>query len=220
MSFKYIIIGIIIGILGSYLYNNYVFKTNIGRKAEYPVESLIINRWSPRALSGKPISKEQIMSLFEAARWAPSPYNIQPWAFIFALKNSPGWQSIFNTLVPVNQSWAKNSSAFIVVLSLKMKNNQEIPTHSYDTGGATQNLLLQAESMGLVAHGMAGFDHQLLNDLLKIPKDYKIEAVYAIGSLGNKQELPQELQNREVPSGRNKFSDFVYENSFGNPINL
>lgn len=220
MSFNYIILGIIIGVVGSYLYNNYLVKTNIGRKAEYPVESLIINRWSPRALSGKSINKQQVMSLFEAARWAPSPYNIQPWTFIFAIKNSIGWENIYNTLVPVNQSWAKNSSAFVVVLSLKTKNNQEIPTHSYDAGGATQNLLLQAESMGLVTHGMAGFDHQLLTNLLKIPQDYKIEAIYAVGSLGDKHELSQELQDREFPSGRNNFSEFVYENSFGNPVSL
>lgn len=186
------------------------------RKQEYRVLPLILGRWSPRAMSGEEISDEDLMSLFEAARWAPSSYNNQPWRFIYARKNTPYWDRLFNLLVEFNQSWCKNAAALIVVISGKNFefNNSPSVTHSFDAGAAWENLALQASSMGLVAHAMQGFDYQKAKEELEIPDDYAVEAMIAIGKMGKKESLPKELQEREIPSDRKPLKDIIMEGRF------
>ena len=186
------------------------------RKAEYSINPLIISRWSPRAMSGEEISDEELFALFEAAKWAPSSYNNQPWRFIYAKRNTKHWQSLFNLMVEFNQSWTKNAAALVVVISHKNFEHNEKPsrTHSFDAGAAWENLALEATLRGLVTHGMEGFDYDKARKLLQIPDNYDVLAMVAIGKRGKKEDLPKELQEREAPSQRKKLKEIVMEGKF------
>lgn len=186
------------------------------RKAAYAIQDLLLNRWSPRAMSGEPITDEQLMKLFEASRWAPSSYNGQPWRFIYAKRNTTYWQKLFDLMVPFNQGWTKNAAVLIVVVSRDTftLNNKLARTHSFDTGAACENLALQGYSDGLVVHGMEGFDYAAAKKTLKIPDGYTVEAMFAVGKPGKKENLPPELQEREFPSDRNPVQSCVFEGEF------
>src|ERR671925_749582 len=118
------------------------------RRPEYKINSLFINRWSPRSMSREELNDEDIMSLFEAAKWAPSSFNNQPWRFIYAKRNTGHWERLFNLLVDGNKVWAKNSALLVVVISRKNFENNEKParTHQFDAGSAWENLALEAFS--------------------------------------------------------------------------
>lgn len=186
------------------------------RTPQYPVEKIIINRWSPRAMSGESLDDATLMSLFEAARWAQSSYNGQPWRFIYAKRGTPFWKPLFDLMVPFNQSWTKNAAVLVVVCSRTTfeYNNNPSRTHSFDTGAACENMALQSSAMGLVVHGMEGFDYDKAAQTLKIPKEYTVEAMFAIGKPGKVSDLPKELQEREVLSDRKPVADFVFEGMF------
>lgn len=187
------------------------------RKADYNVLDLILNRWSPRAMSGEDISHEELMSLFEAARWAPSSYNNQPWRFVYALRNTAHWQMFFNLLVPANQEWAKNAAALILITSYRYfeYNGFTSRTHSFDTGSAVENLSLQGYAMGLVIHGLEGFDYDRARVELGVPEGYDVEAMYVVGKRGPTSVLPDKLQEREVPSERKRVEEIAFEGKFG-----
>jgi nitroreductase len=186
------------------------------RKAAYPIEPLILQRWSPRALSGEPLTDKELYTLFEAARWAPSSFNGQPWHFIYAKRDTKAWPTLFNLLVDFNQSWTKNAAVLLVIISRNNfdYNNKPERTHSFDAGAAWQNLALQASAMGLIAHGMEGFDYKKARQDLSVPDDYTVEAMVAIGQPGNKEDLPEELQKREEPSDRKPSSEWTSEGAF------
>src|SRR6478672_8346784 len=157
-----------------------------------------------------------IMSLFEAARWAPSSYNNQPWRFIYAKRNTKYWDKLFDLLAEPNKIWAKNAAVLVVVASNK---NFEINgkfsiTHKYDTGAAWENLALEATSRGLVAHGMQGFDYKKAREDLEIPEDFDVMAMIAIGKRGPKENLPSNLQEKENPNDRKPLNEIVMEGSF------
>lgn len=186
------------------------------RKAKYPIHPLILNRWSPRALSGKELSEEELMSLFEAARWAPSSYNNQPWFFLYARKNSKYWKTFFDLLVDFNKSWVKNASVLILILSNKLfsYNHKPSRTHRFDTGAAWENMALQGSSIGLVVHGMEGFDYDRARKELNIPEEYDIEAMIAVGKKGKTEDLPKDLQKEESPSIRKNLNEIAKEGKF------
>lgn len=186
------------------------------RTSDYPILDLILSRSSPRALSGESISDQELMQLFEAARWAPSSYNNQPWHFVYAKRDTKEWQTFFNFLAPFNQSWTKNAAVLVVTLSrnLFFLNDKPSRTHSFDTGAAWQNLALQAHHDGLIAHGMEGFDYELVKRELKIPDSYTVEMMIAIGRPGNSADLPEELQKKEELSDRRAVKTFAFEGSF------
>jgi nitroreductase len=188
----------------------------IKRKPQYKVDSIFINRWSPRALSPEMMSDSELMSLFEAARWAPSSYNAQQWRFIFAKRGTKWWDTFFNLLDPFNQEWAKTAPFLVVVISRKNFEYNEKPslTHSFDTGAACENLALQASMMGLVAHAIGGFDYDRTRKELNIPDHYNIEVMFAIGKKGNKKDLSPELQEHETLSDRKKIEEFLFEGEF------
>jgi len=190
------------------------------RNPQYPVDSIFVNRWSPRALSPETMNNTELMSLFEAARWAPSSYNNQPWRFIYAKRGTDNWKTFFNLLVPFNQEWCENASFLIVVISRKNfeYNDKYSRTHSFDTGAAWENLALQASIMELVAHGIEGFDYEKARKELSIPKEYDIEAMIAVGKHGKKENLSPELQKREELSNRKKVEEFVFEGKFKEKI--
>lgn len=191
------------------------------RVAAYPIQELILNRWSARAMSGQAISKEELLSLFEAARWAPSSYNSQPWRFVYGMRETATWDRLFNLLAPVNQTWCVRGAVLILVLSRTRfaYNNEPSRTHSFDTGAACENLALQACAQGLVVHGMEGFDYDAARSEFKIPELYAIEAMFVIGKPGDVTLLPPELQSREAPAyrkpyDRNPIDSFIYEGEF------
>jgi nitroreductase len=186
------------------------------RTSDYPIDETILNRWSPRALSGESISQKQLDSLFEAARWAPSSYNNQPWRFIYAHRNTPSWNTFLDLLVPFNKEWAQQAAVLIIIASTTLftKTGKPSRTHAFDTGAAWQNLALQASIDGLVAHGMEGFDYEKAAVAVHLPPDHEIHAMCAIGKPGNKEDLPPELQKKEIPSERNKIESFIFENRF------
>ena len=186
------------------------------RKPSYPIHPLILNRWSPRALSGEDISDEELMILFEAARWAPSSYNNQPWKFLYAKKDTDHWNIFFDLLVDFNKSWADKAAVLVVVISHKFfeLNNKPSKTHNFDAGAAWQNLALQGSSMGLIAHGMEGFSYKKARKVLNIPDEYDVEAMIAIGKKGSKDILDEALQQREFPSSRKEISKIIKDGSF------
>jgi nitroreductase len=167
-------------------------------------------------MSGEAISKDDLMTLFEAARWAPSSYNNQPWHFVYATRDSAQWPDLFNLLIEFNQSWCKNAAALVVIISKNdfAYNNKPSRTHSFDTGSAWENLCLQATHMNLIAHGMEGFDYDKAKQNLSIPDGYTVEAMCAIGKPGKKEDLPVDLQKREELSDRKPITEFVYLGKF------
>ena len=183
------------------------------RKADHQIDELFTKRSSPRAMSGEPVSREELFSLFEAARWAPSSYNNQPWRFVYALKNTPHWENLFNLLVDFNKGWCKNAGVLVVVVSKKTfdHNNKPARTHSFDTGAAWENLALQGTLKGWVVHGMEGFDYDKAHKELKIPDDHTIEAMFAVGKHGKKEDLPADIQKMEQLNDRKKITEFIFE---------
>lgn len=186
------------------------------RKSELPVHEIFLNRWSPRAMSGESIELKELLTLFEAGRWAPSSYNGQPWRFIYALRQTPAWDKLFNLMVQFNQDWAKNAGALVVIISKKTFdfNGKPARTHSFDAGSAWMSIALQGDLNGLVVHGMEGFDYDRAKTELAIPDDYSVEVMFAVGKPGKKEDLPQEMQERELPSDRKKLEELIFEGSF------
>ena len=183
------------------------------RKPEHEINHLLLKRWSPRALSGAALPGEELMSLFEAAKWAPSAYNNQPWRFIYARNNTPEWDKLFSLLVEFNQLWTKKAAALALLVSRQTfeHNGQPNPTASFDTGAAWENLAIEAANRGLVAHGMSGFDYARAKKEFNISDDYKVEAMIAIGLPGDKNDLPEEMRDNEKPSDRKMLSALVGE---------
>ena len=186
------------------------------RELEFPCNEVFPNRWSPRALSGEEISDEELMTLFEAGRWAPSSYNNQPWRFIYAKRDTGHWDSIFNLLADANKAWCKNAAVLVVVVSNKNfeYNGKPSRTHSLSAGAAWENIALQATFMGLVAHGMAGFDYGKAKEVLGVPDDFNVEMMFAIGKKGRKEDLSEEAQKMEVQSLRKPLKEIVFEGKF------
>jgi len=188
----------------------------MARIPEFKVHDIFTNRWSPRAMSGEGIKDEELMSLFEAAKWAPSSYNNQPWRFIYAKKGGAYWETFFNLLTEGNKVWAKNAAVLILVASKKTFDYNEKPsiTHSFDTGAAWENIALEGSINGFVVHGMQGFDYEKAKKDLKITDEYTVEMMIAVGKPGRKKDLPEKLQESEFPSNRKKLKDIVFEGEF------
>lgn len=188
-------------------------ETERSRKSTYQINPLILNRWSPRSMTGEELDNEEIMSLFEAARWAPSSYNNQPWRFIYAKRNTEHWDRLFSLLAEGNRAWAKNSALLVVVISRKNFEYNEKParTHQFDAGSAWENLALEAFSRGIVAHGMQGFDYDKARIDLEIPTDFEVMAMIAIGKKGPRENLSPELQEKEKFTDRKPLKDIVME---------
>lgn len=188
------------------------------RQAEHNINSIFVNRWSPRSMTGEEIDNDVLMSLFEAARWAPSSFNNQPWRFIYAKKTSSEWTKFLDLLVEGNKMWAKEAGVLVVVISRKNFEYNEKPsiTHQFDTGAAWENLALEASIRGIVTHGMEGFDYQKARENLKIPDSFDVMAMIAIGKKGSGENLPLKLQQVEQPNDRKPLKEIIMEGSFKN----
>jgi nitroreductase len=193
-----------------------MIKGSDKRQADHPIDPLFLDRWSPRAMSGEEIAKEELLVLFEAVRWAPSSYNNQPWRILYARRGSEQWPLFFDLLVETNKVWAKNAAALLLFVSKTTfnHNGKPYPTHSYDTGAAWQNLALQGYLKGYVVHGMQGFDYERARVTLHIPEGFRVEAMAAVGRPGAQEELPEALRQRETPSDRRKLEQTICEGPF------
>jgi nitroreductase len=189
------------------------------RKPEFPIESIFYRRWSPRAMSGESISEHELLTIFEAARWAPSTYNEQEWRFLYARRDTPQWAQFFDLLMDANKAWCQRAAVLVVVLARKTftRNGKANPVHLYDVGSAWQNAALQATAMGLVSHGMAGFDFARARSALKVPEHFEVAAMFALGRPGNPEELPENYREMEVPSQRRPVRESICEGPFAFP---
>lgn len=186
------------------------------RKTDYNIDDIFLNRYSPRAMSGEVISKEELMTLFEAARWAPSSMNEQPWRFLYAMKGTKDFELFFSFLVEGNQIWCKNASVLVIGLSNKNSDNGKFNSkHSLDTGSAWENFALQGTFSGLVVHGMGGYDEESIKNELNISDNYQVELMIAVGKPGQIKDLPEKLQERETPSQRKELDQVVFEGKDG-----
>jgi len=186
---------------------------------EFPVHDLIRDRWSPRAFSDKPVDREILASLFEAARWAPSSSNEQPWAYLVATKDNPeDFAKMVSVLVEFNADWAKNAPVLALAVShLKFQSNGNPNRNAfYDTGAATILFSVEATARGLYVHQMAGFDPAKAKQVFEIPTDWEPIAAFAIGYPGDPNSLSQKLQDREIaPRTRKPLTEFVMSGRWG-----
>jgi len=189
------------------------------RTPNYPILPVFTERWSPRAFSDKTVSESDLLTLFEAARWAPSASNLQPWRFIYGLKGEPEFDTLLSLLVPFNEGWAKNAAALVFIASVtSFDGERQNITNSFDAGAAWMSLAIQAHSMGLVAHGMAGIDFEKAPLVLELSPLLKVEAAVAIGYPGEAATLPDFLQAREAPSDRQPLDAMVFKGRFQGDI--
>ncbi|MGB8341992.1 MAG: nitroreductase family protein [Chthoniobacterales bacterium] len=193
-----------------------MIKGSEKRKADYPIQSFILDRWSPRAMTGESISSDELMRLFEAARWAPSSFNAQQWRALYARRETAHWSTFLDLVVEGNKAWAQNAAALVVFISRKdfEHNGEPSITHSYDCGAAWENFALQGFSQGLVVHGMQGFDYERARRELKIPDEFQVEAMAAVGKPGDPSVLPEKLRAKESPNDRRKLSGSICEGAF------
>jgi nitroreductase len=192
-----------------------MIKGSEKRHAEYPVADIFVDRWSPRAMSGEELSCQELRTLFEAARWAPSSMNNQPWRILYAARDSKHWPLFFGLLADSNQVWCANAAVLLLIISkTTFETGKPCRTHSFDSGAAWMSLALQGSMMGLVVHGMQGFDYERAKSVLNIPDGYQVEAMAAIGRPGSADALPEAVQSRETPNGRRLQGETVCEGPF------
>ena len=188
-------------------------------QTDFPILELIRERWSPRAFADKAIAPEILCSLFEAARWAPSSNNEQPWAYLVAARDDQeNFAKTVGVLVEFNATWAKNAPVLaIAVAKLTFaKNNSPNRVAPYDLGAATALLSVEATARGLAVHQMAGFDPAKARQTFGIPDGWDAYATFAVGYPGDPASLPQPLKDREVaPRTRKPISEFVMTGHWG-----
>ena len=192
--------------------------------ARYPINELMARRWSPRAYDPqRTVDKKTLGVLFEAARWAPSAGNHQPWRFIVGVNFDKTHQNVFQTLVEGNQRWTKNAPVlFIALARLTLLDGDEPNRHAiHDLGLAMENLFLQAVDLGLCCHFMAGFYPEKVVTTFSVPHGYEPMTAGAVGYPGNLDDLPEHLRQRELnPRERKPLREFVFTGSWGNPLDL
>jgi nitroreductase len=186
------------------------------RQAAHPIDSLFLDRWSPRAMTGEPIDEQELLVLFEAAHWAPSSGNSQPWRFLYARRDTEAWPLFFDLLAEGNRTWCHRAAALIVFISRTThdQSGRALVTHSYDTGAAWMSFAYQGWLRGLVVHGMAGFDYARARTVLHVPDDMTVEAMAAVGKPGAKEDLPPQHLQREFPSQRKPLGELVFDGPY------
>jgi nitroreductase len=186
---------------------------------EHPIHPLLAGRRSIRALASTSVEPETLASLMEAARWAPSSMNEQPWSFIVAKKeNKPDFDRLLGCLVEFNVQWAQHAPVLLLsVAKLTFESTGELNRHAFhDVGQAIANLTFQATVAGLVAHQIAGFDVEKARREFSIPQDYEPVAAAAVGYPGNPASLPEKLRNKDLsPRKRKPLTTFVFESGWG-----
>jgi nitroreductase len=190
------------------------------RKSDYPIDPLFTTRWSPRAFDGAPMSDPELLTLLEAARWAPSAQNAQEWRFAYALRGDELWQPLLESLNTKNQTWASNASALLAVASsissLPKVGTTPVPnpSHAFDAGAAWAHLALQATLSGWHVHAMGGFNPETAAKAIHLPSHHVLHCVVAVGKRGDPANLPDGLREREAPNGRKHLSEIAVRGAF------
>lgn len=168
-------------------------------QVHHSLKELMTKRWSPRGFSEKEVKDEQVNELLEAARWAPSAYNEQPWRFVVGKKGTEKYNKILESLNEWNQIWAKHAPLLILNVAKKEFSHNNTPnrTAEYDLGQAVFAMVLRAVDLGLAAHQMSGFDHDKMMTNLNIPNGFEAVSVIAIGYLGDDSQLPEDMKKME-----------------------
>ena len=193
---------------------------------QVPVHDIIAERWSGRAYDAtQPVTQEQLISLLEAARWAPSCFGDQPWRFVVWNKssNAAGWWQAFDCLAPSNQNWAVDAPVLILVVADTLFNHNGQPNRwaEYDTGAAAENLCLQAQALGLMAHQMGGFDTDKARALAGVPKQYTLMAMLTLGTPADPADFKEDLRERELsPRKRRSLEELFFSGKWETPIKL
>ena len=191
---------------------------NTDRSTDYDVDPLFIDRWSARALHPDPIPEPDLMTCFEAARWAPSGFNAQPWRFIYAHRDSADWDRLFELLNVKNRQWAYRAGALVFIASRKdfVFQDQAFPvdSHSFDAGAAWGNFAHQAHLLGYTTRAIGGFDRKGAPEVLGLPDNYRIETAVAIGRRAGPESLHEAFHAQEFPSDRRPLSQFVFAGRF------
>lgn len=184
------------------------------RHPDYAIDPQFIKRWSPRSYKNQSVSDETLMTVLEAARWAPSGSNEQPWRFVIA-KTPEDLSKFHGFLAAGNAAWAHKAPVLILLVSKTVTSSgRKSVSHSFDSGAAWAYLALEASRLGLITHAMGGFDRAKAREAVQLPEDYHPEVVIALGYQADPLELPEELREREVPSGRRPLGESVYEGTF------
>jgi nitroreductase len=189
----------------------------------HPVLDVIRSRWSPAIYSPQPVETQKLLSILEAARWAPSSYNEQPWSFLVARKEEPEeFARMLSCLVPGNATWAQHVPVLMIsVAKLQFEHSGAGNRHAlHDTGIATGFLMLQAASLGILAHGMAGFDAAKARELYGIPDSHEAVAAIGLGYPGDEHGAPEELRKRNQHKPRRTLEQFVFAGRWGQPFAL
>jgi len=185
------------------------------RKANHDIDPIYLKRWSPRSFKDQDVADSILDSLFEAARWAPSAANIQPWRFIFAKKKEDK-ESFLSFINDGNIAWCRHAPVLIAVASQKkFPTGDDInPAHAFDTGAAWGYFALEAARKGLIAHAMGGFNRSKAKEVLNLPEDFEVHAIVALGYHGDINQLDKKYHEREKPSNRKKIEEFIHEGIF------
>lgn len=191
---------------------------------DFPIQDLLAERWSPYAFADRPVEDVHLSSLFEAARWAASSYNEQPWSYFVATQQTPEeYARLLSCLVPANQAWAKSAPVLVIgVVSLKFsQNSQDNRAAVHDLGLASANLVMEATARGLAVHQMIGILPDRVRELYQLPENVEAWTAMAIGYVANADELPVGLRERDLlPRQRKPTSQFVFTASWGQPSPL
>jgi nitroreductase len=183
------------------------------------VVDLFVQRWSPRSFDGSEMPQSDLDAIFEAAGWAPSAFNLQPWRFLHARRGDAHWQQFLALLMEFNQAWAKEASAIVLVVSDTLHRKPDGSaspnhSHSFDAGAAWALAALQATAMGYHTHAMTGVKFDEAREALGVPPDHRLEAAFVIGRKAARENLPEALRAREVPSGRKPISEVAFSGRF------
>lgn len=189
------------------------------RTADYSVDPLFIERWSNRSFTGETLPDDVLFSALEAARWAPSARNAQPWRFIYAKRDSADWPIFFNLLNERNQAWAEKAGALILVASATSAPDQSgqtrpLPSHAFDAGAAWANFALQVARLGWATRAIGGFDKDAARVALDVPDGFALQVIVAVGKPADRDALPEEFRDRETPTGRAKVADLAWSGKF------
>lgn len=189
----------------------------LNRETDTALNPLFLNRWSPRAFDGSVMPADDLRTILDAGRWAPSSFNYQPWRFLYATRDdAANWARFLDLLIPFNAIWAKEASVLLFILSETTMGSPDKPSHShsFDAGAAWSAVALQSTLIGYHAHGMVGIDMDKTRRELGVPDGFRIEAAVAIGRMGDPASLPEKLQAREEPSNRKPLEEIAYSGNF------
>ncbi|MDR2689835.1 MAG: nitroreductase family protein [Azoarcus sp.] len=192
------------------------------RQAAHPIEPLFHSRWSTRAFTGEEVSDAGLFSIFEAARWAPSGGNTQPWRFVYAKRNTPEWKTFLGFINEKNRLWADKAAALILLVSRTVRDRgdgkglQPSRFHAFDAGAAWANLANQAHAQGLSTRAIGGYDEEAARAALAIPADHALHIVIALGHpSADKSALPEDLRAKDVPNDRLPVEQLAAAGHFG-----